>query len=114
MQIKSAVWVHGTSVQPEYAVPSIARKGWGTQIVGNPSVFISGQPGVADFWSGPQTVRNWFHFALTTPVIIDDARPKLTRCFVLFFAQQAWVREVHVWDANRQLAVFDRSMINFT
>jgi Family of unknown function (DUF6623) len=111
--IRSAVWIHGTSVQAEYPVPSIARKGWGTQVIGNPSIFVS-QPAIGDFWSGPASVRNWFHFALTTPVILDDVRPRLARCFVLFFAQQAWVRAVHLWDANQKVAEFDTSGFNFT
>ena len=112
--IKSAVWVHGTSVEPEYPVPSLVRKGWGTQIVGNGSVFLKPGPTLDYEWFGPPSVWNWFHFALTTPVIIDDARPRLTRCFVLFRADVAWVRAVHVWDANRKVAEFDTSGINLT
>src|SRR5437763_10603885 len=105
---------HGTSDHEEDPVPSMVRKGWGTHIVGNPSFFVTSPDGSSGTWTGPASVRNWFHFAITSPILIDDVNPLLVRCYVLFLGLRAWVRAVHVWDGDRKVAEFDRSQINFT
>ncbi len=51
---------------------------------------------------------NWFHFAIPTPVITDDARVRLQRVFVLY-AIDTWalIRSVHVWDGPRRIQAID-------
>ena len=75
-------WVHGTAFAPPeepasglYRVDNI----WGTDIVGlrrGWGIFFLGQPGTA----------NWFHVSIPTPTIIEGARVRLQRVFVLFSA----------------------------
>ncbi|HET7536395.1 MAG TPA: DUF6623 family protein [Candidatus Didemnitutus sp.] len=87
----NAVWTHGTAFQAEDpgALESTQRFGWGTQF------FI--RPGVA----------TWFHVALTTPVIIDDARPKLEKVFVFYKAVGVTIRELHVYDGLGRVRAFE-------
>jgi len=76
MPLKAAMWVHRTSVQVEFperliAIPEVGQAGF--------------QRGWRTLFQGPQDPNNqtnWFHFALTTPVILDDIRPQLVKVFV--------------------------------
>jgi hypothetical protein len=67
------------------------HNGWGTDIEGLPGT------------------QNWFHFAVPTPVIIDDVRMQADSVMLCFEtgSADAWVRDVHVYDGGWRIAVFD-------
>src|SRR5574337_518077 len=49
----------------------------------------------------------WFHFPISTPVIVSDRRAALLRAFVLWTASDGVAPvAVHLWDANSRIAVF--------
>jgi hypothetical protein len=104
------MWIHGTAFRPEESIGFEARRGWGAYFRGNPSIFEAAK----ECWDGPQSVTHWFHAALPTPVIQDGVRPRLTRFFLLYHADQAWLRTVHLWDGARRLHGFDLSGVNAT
>ena len=106
--LKAEMWVHGTAFQPEEALGFSARRGWGGFFRGNPSAFDGKQ------WAGPLSVTHWFHAALPTPVILEGVRPRFTRLFLLYHADQAWLRQVHLWDGARRVHGFDLSGVNAT
>jgi hypothetical protein len=104
------MWIHGTTFQAEESVGFSARRGWGGFFRGNPSVFQA----ASQTWVGPASVTHWFHAALPTPVILDGVRPRFTRFFLLYHGDQAWLRQVHLWDGARRLHGFDLSLVNAT
>jgi hypothetical protein len=68
MALKAAMWVHHTVVKAEDPRPEfIDVKGWGVH-----------------FWGVPENQLCWFHFPITTPVILEDARPQLVKVFVFY------------------------------
>jgi Family of unknown function (DUF6623) len=85
-----AMWIHGTSMQIEYPerVDAVRRAGSG--------IVVEGKPGS----------RNWFHFAIPTPVIVDDNRLKvgsvLLVCHTL--SADAVIRDLHVFDGGHRIA----------
>ena len=93
MAIKAAMWVHGTVVEAENPVHSIARKGWGTHFVIPPPPIPAGE--------------NWFHIPIPPPVILDDRRPKLTKVFVFFRTTDAKVDRIHFYDGPTAFKVID-------
>lgn len=108
--LKSEMWIHGTAFQPEEPVVFSVRRGWGAFFRGNPSVLDA----ASHHWTGPAAVSHWFHASLPTPVIVDGVRPRLTRLFLFYQADQAWLRQVHLWDAARRVHGFDLSGVNAT
>ena len=92
-RIAEASWVHGTSIQIE--VPEnlefVRRMGFFTRIVGKPGT------------------TNWFHFALPTPVIVNDVRKTFGVCMLRFQTggPQATVRDVHLYDGEVRVAAHD-------
>ena len=69
MAIKMATWLHGNGAVPQFP-PSSPRN------VGGSARF-----------QGADRSTNFFHFPITTPVIIDTHRPKVTKIFVLHTAR---------------------------
>jgi hypothetical protein len=108
--LKSEMWIHGTAFTPEEPVVFSARRGWGAFFRGNPSTFDP----ATGHWDGPEAVRHWFHASMPTPVIVDGVRPRLTRLFLFYFADEAWIRQVHLWDGARRVHGFDLSGVNAT
>jgi hypothetical protein len=108
--LKAELWIHGTAFQPEESVAYSARRGWGAFFRGNPSIF---EPW-SDRWVGPASVTEWFHASLPTPVIVDGVRPRLTRVFLFYHADQAWIRQVHLWDGARRIHGFELAQVNAT
>jgi hypothetical protein len=108
--LKHEMWIHGTAFHPEEPVAFTTCKGWGAFFRGNPSAL---QPG-SNSWSGPAVVRHWFHASMPTPVISDGVRPRLTRLFLFYHADQAWLRHVDLWDGARRVHGFDLSGVNAT
>ena len=86
--IRMASWIHGNAAKAEAPTVSATNDGAGAHFLLNHQTIV---PGVGAVFQGPRQGTNWFHFTPTTPVIIDDVRPKLARCFVLFNATSARV-----------------------
>lgn len=82
MAIKMATWLHGNGAQPEFT-PFSQRRMAGSGLFG-----------------GTDRSHNYFHFPLTTPVIVDDKRPRLAKIFV--FARQRYcvLRDIFIYDAD--------------
>ena len=88
MALKAAVWVHGTIVQAEYPPHYVLRKGWGTQ------------------FGGTHGTSNWFHIPITTPVILDGVRPRLTKVFVFYQGSGGFINHLHIYDGPRLVKEF--------
>jgi hypothetical protein len=60
------------------------------------SIDVEGKPGTT----------NWFHFAIPTPVIIDDVRLRADKVLLRFTtgSVDAFVRHVHVYDGEKLIA----------
>lgn len=88
--ISYASWIHGHSMQVEYPdrIASEWRAGFG--------ITVEGKPGTT----------NWFHFAIPTPVIIDDVRLRADKVMLRFKtgSVDAFVRHVHVYDGEKLIA----------
>jgi hypothetical protein len=88
-----AVWVHGNVVaveSPQNLKPDgIVRIGWGSSFVGK---------------SGS---TNWFHIPITTPVILDNVRPKLKKVFVKYKSMDGQITKLHIYDGGKKVKAFD-------
>jgi len=88
--IAHAMWVHGTSIQIELPeqIESVRRLGFYTRIVGKPNT------------------TNWFHFAIPTPVIVDNDRKQVGPIILRFrtLSANAVVRDVHIYDGEARIA----------
>jgi len=93
INISYASWIHGRTLQIEYPdrIAREDRNGW--------CAFVEGKPGT----------DNWFHFAVPTPVIINDVRMQVDSVMLVFKtgSADAFVRDVHVYDGRWRIAVFD-------
>jgi hypothetical protein len=90
--IAHAAWLHGSRVQVEFPdrIELQRRMGFYTQIRGR---------------AGSD---NWFHFAIPTPVIVDDVRLLAGSVILrLKAANGAMVHAVHVYDGERRIASHD-------
>jgi peptidoglycan hydrolase-like protein with peptidoglycan-binding domain len=91
--IAEAAWVHGTAVSVELPdnIESMRRFGFFTRLVGKPNT------------------QNWFHFALPTPVIVDNDRKVVGPCMLRFQTggTSAVVRDVHIYDGEVRLVAHD-------
>ena len=90
--IAHANWVHGTSVEVEFPdrLNLFSKKGFYTLVEGKPDT------------------TNWFHFALPTPVIVDNKRLKLESVILMFVTQpDAVVTNVHIYDGYSKIEAFD-------
>jgi len=93
MALAHAMWVHGHSMQIEYPerLSTVWRAGFYIRVEGNP-----GQD-------------NWFHFAIPTPVIVDDNRLRVGSVMIRFRcgSSDAYVRAVHIYDGETKIASHD-------
>ena len=89
MSIKMAMWLHGNGVQAEN-YPYSQRRMAGSGLFG-----------------GADRTKNWFHFPITTPVIVDDKRLKLTKVFVDYRLKFSLIRKLHVFDGRTRIAEVD-------
>lgn len=85
MPIKMATWLSGNAVQPEFS-PHSQRRMAGSGVFG-----------------GADSSENWFHFPFTTPVYIDDKRPKLIRFAVLYRMKFCSVLKVQLWSGGERV-----------
>jgi hypothetical protein len=92
-RISYASWIHGHSMQIEYPDRIAYQRRTGM------SFDIEGKPGT----------DNWFHFAIPTPVIIDDVRLQVDSVLLCFWTGSidAFVQHVHVYDGRYRIAKFD-------
>jgi peptidoglycan hydrolase-like protein with peptidoglycan-binding domain len=88
--IAEASWIHGTAVTVELPanMESVRRFGFFTRLIGKPNT------------------QNWFHFALPTPVIVNNDRKVLGPCMLRFQTggTSAVVRDVHIYDGEVRVA----------
>jgi hypothetical protein len=107
-----ANWVHGTAFMP----PEFPTQGL-DNVDGVPYTDVVGlRRGWGTFWQGKTGNANWFHVSIPTPVIIDNARVKLQRVFVMFTAGDTTVNnanlaganitDIHVWDGVNLIRTF--------
>ena len=85
-----AMWVHGHSMQIEYPnrLNWVQRTGFSTKVQSK----------------GPMQ-PNWFHFAIPTPVIVNDKRLRVGSVLIRFrSAGQAYVKAIHVYDGEKKIA----------
>lgn len=91
--ISYASWIHGHSMQIEYPdrMVSAIRRGYAYQVEGNPGS------------------SNWFHFAIPTPVYIDDVRLQVDSVMLRFTtgSVDSFVRDVRVYDGEILISVHD-------
>ncbi len=97
MAIKAAMWVHGNIVEAEYLdrLQSWIRRGWGTHFIGKPGT------------------DNWFHFPITTPVILDGNPLRVAKVFVFYdthlvTAAGPIITDIHVYDGLNKVKEFNR------
>jgi hypothetical protein len=90
--ISYSSWVQGYIMQVENpdGLDRDLRLGW--------CAFVIGKPGT----------QNWFHFAIPTPVIVEDVRLRADSVMLRFAtgSADAWVRDVHVYDGWTRIATF--------
>ena len=91
MALAHAMWVHGHGLEIEYPDRgTVELKGFHGRVIGN------------DFSS------NWCHFAIPTPVIVNDDRLRVGSVLIRFrTGAAAWIYAVHIWDGERLLARHD-------
>jgi peptidoglycan hydrolase-like protein with peptidoglycan-binding domain len=91
--IAEASWVHGTAVTVEHPdqIESVRRFGFFTRLIGKPNT------------------TNWFHFAIPTPVIVNNDRKVIGPCMLRFQTggTNAVVRDVHIYDGEVRVAAHD-------
>jgi len=88
-----AFWEHGNIVEAEDPVLSMKRWGWGTTIEQNFSY-------------------NWFHFNISTPVLLDGVRSPLKKIFVFFDASPSTtITQIDVWDGATRIKIIDNLSI---
>jgi hypothetical protein len=90
VNVSYASWIHGHSMQIEYPerIANMYRAGF--------CIHVEGWPGTS----------NWFHFAIPTPVIINDIRLRADSVLLNFKtgSEDAYVRHVHVYDGDVLIA----------
>jgi hypothetical protein len=93
MALAHAMWIHGHSMQIENPerLASVWRAGM--------YIRVEGKPGNA----------TWFHFAIPTPVIVNDHRLRALRVILQFrtSSADASVRDIHVYDGETKIAQFN-------
>jgi hypothetical protein len=94
--LKKAIWTHGSVAKTEYPQNLVKehKKGRGKSFVGK------------------KNSNNWFHIPLTTPVICDGVRPKMTKVFVFYkagegAAAQTTITDFHLYDGYRKIRSFN-------
>ena len=84
--IAEASWIHGTAIQIEVPenIEFVRRFGFFTRIIGRPNT------------------TNWLHFAIPTPVIVNNVRKTFGPCMLRFSTGGvgALVRDVHLYDGE--------------
>ncbi len=92
MVLAHAMWIHGHSMQIESPenINTVGRKGF--------SIIVNGKGGMS----------SWFHFAIPTPVIVNDNRLRVGSVLVRFKTTDATVKAIHVYDGENKIAFNDK------
>ncbi len=92
-QLAQSMWIHGHSMQIEFA--DRIRVAW--------------RIGSLISIEGRQNTDNWFHFAIPTPVIVNDRRLRAGAVLLRFKtnSDSAYVHAVHIYDGDRRIAAQD-------
>lgn len=113
MAIAHAMWVHGSSVQLE-DLPRTEGGGsipssWGHEDEYGVDILRRGFCARCNPRGTPPSsmLTWWFHFAIPTPVIVDDRRLKAGAVGVRFLTNDAAVRAIHVYDGEIKIASKD-------
>lgn len=93
MALAQAMWAHGHGMQIEVPgnIKSEWRAGFFIRVIGKPST------------------TNWFHFAIPTPVIVNNNRLNIDSALIRFRSNsnKAVITNVHVFDGERRIAAHD-------
>jgi hypothetical protein len=93
MAIEKAMWAHGHSMIVEYPqnIKSEWRAGFYIRLVGK------------------RNTTNWFHFAIPTPVIVDNNRLSIDSAMLRFRVKHTLtsVTAVHVYDGEKKIANYN-------
>ncbi|WP_147367958.1 DUF6623 family protein [Fibrisoma montanum] len=93
MALAQAMWAHGHTMQIEVPgnIQTQWRAGFFIRVVGRPNT------------------TNWFHFAIPTPVIVNDNRLAIDSALIRFRSNspRAKITNVHVFDGERRIAAHD-------
>ncbi|MCL4296359.1 MAG: tyrosinase family protein [Anaerolineae bacterium] len=92
-QLAQSMWIHGHSLQIE-SVDRV-RAAWRI----GPLISIE----------GGQNTENWFHFAIPTPVIVNDRRLRAGAVLLRFktISESTFVHAVHIYDGESRLTGYD-------
>jgi hypothetical protein len=92
-RISYASWIHGHSMEIEYPDRIAYQRRTGM------SFDLEGKPGTI----------NWFHFAIPTPVILNDVRLQADSVLLCFWTGSidAFLRDVHIYDGRYRIAEFN-------
>ncbi len=88
MALAHAMWTHGTTIQVEYPQKgTVERKGFSAK------------------YKSPGAARpNWLHFAIPTPVIVNDKRLRVGSVLVRFrCGGGAVVKAIHIYDGEKKI-----------
>lgn len=94
----TAMWTHGHGAFAETANVQIGSIGWGALIRAPQASFDT----------------EWIHYNIPTPVIMNDARPRILRVMILFdtfngsTVNSGFITNVHAWDRNNRILEIDR------
>lgn len=87
MGLREAAWTHGTSIQLESRSWSALRQGFFTTV--RPS---------------NESTSGWVHFAIPTPVIVNDVRLRAQSALIRFTTgPQASIGAFHVYDGEKKI-----------
>jgi hypothetical protein len=88
MSVKMATYINGNAALPEFPALSERRMaGSGT-------------------FGGNDLTDNWFHFSMTTPIMLDNKRLSLARAFIFYRMMYAQVTDVHLCSGQTKVAEF--------
>lgn len=99
MAISHAMWTHGHNLQVEFPQNgTVEHKGFSAKYISSGA----GKP-------------NWLHFAIPTPVLVNDKRLKVGSVLIRFRCGTGGViKAIHVYDAENKIAGKDNLNLNFT
>jgi hypothetical protein len=97
MPLAHAMWIHGHSLRIENPdnLESTRRHGSAITLIGRANR------------------SSWFHFAIPTPVYVDDKRINLDSVMLRFRTSGAVITNVHIYDGERKFAP-EHNGLNYT
>jgi hypothetical protein len=92
-RLAQVMWVHAHNLQIEFAdrLQTVWRTAFYTRTDGKPNT------------------DNWFHFAIPTPVVVNDGRLRVSAATLRFRTSSdlAFIRAVHIYDGETRIAAHD-------